>query len=123
MLSLFELLPTDFNRLKRILTSFSNLHYCDGVVYDLNNSRVHELKGPSYQKNLNVNESILLLTLVVTIAENRTAMYSLHTEYLTYVTHVSGRMKRYSSIHAYMKDIMNTNSKMKDLKSKVLAVL
>jgi hypothetical protein len=120
MLKLFELVPIDFNLVKRILTSFSNLHYCDGVLYDLNNSRVHELRGRSYQKHFNQKESILLFTLAGTIAYDRTIMYIIHTDYMDYVNHVHGKMKRFSSLHAYIKDLLGSESKMAAYKIKVL---
>ncbi len=118
MLALFDLVPIDFNLVKRILTSFSNLHYCDGILYDLNNSRVHELRGENFSKLFNLRESILLFTLAGNIAEDKTVMFVLHTDYMEHLK-TEVRKRKMSSLHAFIKDVLNTDLKIADFKKKV----
>ena len=57
ILSTLRYVPIDYNLVKKVLTSFSNLHFSGGIIYDLTNSRVHELRGESYHNGFNVKES------------------------------------------------------------------
>jgi hypothetical protein len=47
ILRLIQFMPINFNIVKKVLTSFSNLHVEGGTVYSLPISRVHELRKKS----------------------------------------------------------------------------
>ena len=77
------------------------------------------LEAQVIKRTLISKKSILLMTLAGTIADSKTVMYALHTEYFKYFHHANGKMKRYSSLHAYIQDIINTDVKMAAVKSNV----
>ena len=87
-------------------------------IYDLNNSRVHELRGQSYFKQFNLKESIQLLTLAGNIAENKTVMFVFHSDYMEHLKNEVRKRKK-TSLHAFIKDSMNTESKIAEFKRKV----
>jgi hypothetical protein len=116
ILSTLKFIPHDYNLVKKILTSFSNLHYSGGILYDLTNSRVHELRGESYHNKFNVAESSELLTLAGAIAEEKTIMLLLHNEYVKYLRQRKKGTKLYHSLSAFVKDIFDCPRKLGELK-------
>ncbi len=105
------MIPIDFNLVKKVLTSFSNLHYSDGILYDLTNSRVHELRGASYPYMLNTQDSKDIMTLAGTIAEENSVIYLLHDEYFEYLRTRTKKKKKYSNLYDYIADTLDTEQK------------
>jgi len=118
-MSLLKYLPIDFNIVKKILTSFSNLHVSDGTVYDLNSSRVHELRGRTFFINFDLKCTKKLMTLAETIAEDSTIIQLLHSEFLNYCRHVRKHMKKYSDLFSYTYDIFSSPVKLNQFKELV----
>jgi len=118
-MSLLKYLPMDVNLVKKILTSFSNLHVSDGIVYDLNSSRVHELRGGTSFVMFDLKNTRALMTLAETTAEDSTIIQLLHTEFLHYCRTVKKHMKKYSDLYAYTLDIFNSTVKLERLKELV----
>ncbi len=118
-MSLLKYLPIDFNLVKKILTSFSNLHVCDGTVYDLNSSRVHELRGRTFFMMFDLRSTRALMTLAETTAEDSTIIQLLHTEFLQYCQTVKKHMKKYPDLYAYCVDIFKSTLKLEKLKETV----
>ena len=65
VLKLLEFLPVDYNLIKRIITSYNNLHFDKetGIMHSLPSARVHELRGHTKLVVLNNDESTSLVTL------------------------------------------------------------
>jgi hypothetical protein len=59
-------MPVDYNLVKRVITSFNNLHYDKetGILHSLPAARIHEFRGAFILKVITESESILLLTLL-----------------------------------------------------------
>ena len=110
-MSLLKYLPIDFNLVKKILTSFSNLHVSDGTVYDLNSSRVHELRGITFYVSFDYNSTKALMTLAETTADESTLIHLLHTEFLHYCRVVKKHMKKYSDSFSYTFDVFHSPDK------------
>ena len=53
-LKLLNLLPINYSLVKRIFTTFSNLHVHEGMVYSLPLAKVFELR--SYKANVQINK-------------------------------------------------------------------
>ena len=113
-ISLFDIIPVDFNIVKKVLTSFSNLHYCDGILYDLTNSRVHELRGVSFPMFFNTKDSKDIITLAGTIAEESSVIFLLHNQYYDYLRNRKKKKKVYSNLFDYMADTLGTEQKVRD---------
>ena len=69
-------MPVDYNLIKRVITSFNNLHYDKetGILYSIPASRVHELRGPHSITAILEKDSICLLTLAASIAETNSVL-------------------------------------------------
>ena len=64
-------IPSDYNIVKKILTSFNNLHVeNDNVMYSLPNCRVHELRGNGYVCVLDEETSSELIEALAAISRD-----------------------------------------------------
>ena len=79
----------NYNLVKRIYTSFKNLHYESptlndplGVMYSIPASRVHELRGEQHLTSLTDPESIAIVRLASSIAAPNTVLDVLRTYYI-----------------------------------------
>ena len=77
-------MPVDYNLIKRVITSFNNLHYDKdtGILHSLPASRVHELRGCTQLISLSESESIALVTLAASLSEPLTVIDILLNDYL-----------------------------------------
>ena len=84
VLKLLEFLPVDYNLIKRIITSFNNLHFDQetGIMHSLPSARVHELRGHRKLIALSNEESISLVTLAASISEENSLLDFLLLDFL-----------------------------------------
>ena len=69
ILKLLRFMPSNYLFLKRIFSSFSNLHVEDGVVYSLPLCNVHELRGDFLKLTVNLEDANCLFDLTATLSE------------------------------------------------------
>ena len=81
----------------------------DRIMYNISDCKLYPPVTITYEQYIADGESFL----------NSQIEYALHTEYFNYVQHVHGKMKRHSSLHAYINNIISTDVKMAAVKSKV----
>ncbi len=64
VMKLLQIMPLDYNLVKRIITSFNNLHYDKdtGILHSLPAVCIHELPGAYILQAMTEIESIVLLT-------------------------------------------------------------
>ena len=74
LLMLLKHIPTNYNLVKRVYTSFNNMHFDafdaeqieqedkQGILYSLAGSRVHEMRGRMLLVSLTEEESVSLIT-------------------------------------------------------------
>ena len=68
-------IPTDYNIVRKILTSFNNLHIeNDNVMYSLPNCRVHEMRGLDSINAIDDVMSNNLMTSLASIARNHSVL-------------------------------------------------
>jgi len=84
VLKLLEFLPVDYNLIKRVITSFNNLHFDKetGIMHSLPSARVHELRGHRKLIALSNEESISLVTLAASISEENSLLDFLLLDFL-----------------------------------------
>ena len=89
VLRLLQLLPDNYNLVKRIYSSFKNLHYelptiedPLGVMYSLLASRVHELRGKQHVISISDQETIAIVRLAASIAAPDTVLDVLRKLYI-----------------------------------------
>ena len=121
ILRLLKFMPVDYNLIKRVVTSFNNLHYDKdtGILHSLPASRVHELRGPSKLIALCENDSIALVTLAASIAEESSVLDILLTDYLIIKETRKKGQKTYKHFHDYLDYVLTNDTKIKELDNKV----
>ena len=89
VLRLLQLLPDNYNLVKRIYSSFRNLHYEMptledplGVMYSLHASRVHELRGKQHVISITDENTIAIVRLAASIAAPYTVLDVLRNNYI-----------------------------------------
>ena len=84
ILKLLEFMPVDFNIIKRVITSFNNLHYDKdtGILHSLPASRVHELRGRQKLISIKESDSIDLVTLAASISETNSVLDIILNDYI-----------------------------------------
>ena len=121
ILKLLEFMPVDYNLIKRVITSFNNLHYDKdtGILHSLPASRVHELRGRQKLIALSEMESIALVTLAASISETNSVLDILLEDYiLTKETRKKGQ-KTYKHLYDYLTYIFSSETRTNQLQNKV----
>ena len=114
-------MPTDYNLIKRVITSFNNLHYDKetGILYSIPASRVHELRGPQNITAILEIESIGLLTLAASIAETNSVLDILLGDFIEVKETRKKGQKTFKNLHDYIMFIMNNEKNLELFKAKV----
>ena len=114
-------MPVDYNLIKRVVTSFNNLHYDKdtGILHSLPASRVHELRGPTKLVGLCETDSFALFTLAASIAQESSVLDILLTDYLIAKETRKKGQKTYKHFHEYLVSVLTNDTKKKDLDIKV----
>ena len=124
ILKLLEFMPVDYNLIKRVITSFNNLHYDKdtGILHSLPASRVHELRGRQILIALSEMESIALVTLAASIADTNSVLSILLEDYiLTRETRKKGQ-KTFKHLYDYLTYILSSETRTNQLQAKVLII-
>jgi len=76
VIKLLQFMPLDYNLVKRVITSFNNLHYDKqtGILHSLTAARVHELRGAYILQSITESQSIVLITLAASIAATNSVL-------------------------------------------------
>ncbi len=79
-------MPVDYNLIKRVITSFNNLHFDvdTGVMHSIPSARVHELRGRVKQLLLNDDESSDLVTTAASILAENSLLDFLLVQFIEY---------------------------------------
>ena len=109
VLKLLQFLPVDYNLIKRVITSFNNLHYDTetGIMHSLPAARVHELRGRSKLLILNVDESISLMTLAASISSDNSLLECLLVEYIDVVEKRKKGQKTFKHLLQYVNYVLH----------------
>ena len=101
-------MPVDYNLVKRVVTSFNNLHYDKetGILHSLPASRVHELRGCTKLIALNENESIALVTLAASLSEPLSVIDVLLSDYLYTKENRKKGQKTYKHLYEFLTSIL-----------------
>ena len=117
-------MPVDYNLIKRVITSFNNLHYDKdtGILHSLPASRVHELRGRQILISLSEMDSIALVTLAASIADTNSVLGILLEDYiLTIETRKKGQ-KTFKHLYDYLTYILSSETRTNQLQAKVLII-
>jgi hypothetical protein len=122
ILRLLEFIPVDYNLIKRVITSFNNLHYDQetGILHSLPASRVHELRGRYNPITLQLNESIELVTLAASIAEENSVLQILIDDYVVAKETRKKGQKTYKTFYDFLMSVFMSESKTSQLQLKVI---
>ena len=121
ILRLLKFLPVDYNMIKRVITSFNNLHFDKetGILYSLPALRLHELRGPTKLIAYSEIESIALVTLAASIAETNSVLDILLDDYIVVKETRKKGKKTYRHFYDYLLTVFSNNNKFIALQSKV----
>ena len=121
VLQLLQFMPVDYNLIKRVITSFNNLHYDKdtGILHSLPASRVHELRGRSNLIGLSESDSIALLTLAASIANEFSVLQMLLDDYIEVKETRKKGQRTYKHFHEYLVSVLTNETKTNALQTKV----
>ena len=122
VLKLLEFMPVDFNLIKRVVTSFNNLHYDKdtGILHSLPASRVHELRGRQKLISIKESDSIDLVTLAASISETNSVLDIILNDYIVAKETRKKGQKTYKSLYEYMTFVWSDVTKRNLLDKKVI---
>ena len=109
VLKLLEFWPVDYNLIKRIITSYNNLHFDKetGIMHSLPSARVHELRGHTKLVVLSNDESTSLVTLAASISEENSLLDFLLVDYLTVKEKRKKGQRTFKHLHHYMSTVLH----------------
>jgi hypothetical protein len=101
-------LPVDFNLIKRVVTSFNNLHFDKdtGILYSIPAARVYELRGSQSLISISTEESNALITLAASISNDGSTLEILLTKYLTYCEERKKGQKTFKNLIDFIKHVL-----------------
>ena len=120
VLNLLKFMPIDYNLVKRVITSFNNLHYDKdtGIMHSLPASRVHELRGRQQLVIIKECEAIWLTTLAASIADSDSVLEVLLNDYIE-ISEIRKKgqksLKIFMNISQYQRKMFETNDHHIDL--------
>ena len=125
ILKLLEFMPVDYNLIKRVVTSFNNLHYDKdtNILHSIPASRVHELRGRQKLIAFSEIESIALTTLAASIAEQDSVLEVILCEYIIVQENRKKGQRTFKNFHEYLMFILFSENKLIQLQSKVNAII
>ena len=130
VLMLLKHIPTNYNLVKRVYTSFNNLHFDafnpeqieqenkQGILYSLAGSRVHELRGRKLIVSLTDEESVSLITLAASISDENSLLDVLLSDYCTYGETRKKGSKLYKNLILYIKNVLLNEQTLRHFQSK-----
>ena len=130
LLMLLKHIPTNYNLVKRVYTSFNNMHFDafdaeqieqedkQGILYSLAGSRVHEMRGRRLLVSLTEEESVLLITLAASISDENSLLDILLSDYCTYGETRKKGSKLYKNLTQFIKAILLNEETLKRFQSK-----
>ena len=109
VLRLLQFIPENYNIVKRVYTSFQNLHYdlpieneSEGILYSLPGARVHELRGKFILLPLEKRKSTMLITLACSISEENSVLDILNLQYCETMERRKKKQKTFSNVEDYL---------------------
>ncbi len=114
-------MPVDYNLIKRIITSFNNLHYDKdtGILHSLPASRVHELRGCHKLIYMNECDSINLVTLAASISETNSVLDILLNDFIDAQETRRKGQKNFKHFYEYFTLVLSDATKRAFLDAKV----
>ena len=114
-------MPVDYNLIKRVITSFNNLHYDKdtGILHSLPASRVHELRGHSVLVALCESDSIALVTLAASISQEYSVLEVLIADYVLVKETRKKGQRTYKHFYEYLVSVLTNETKLNELNDKV----
>ena len=98
-------MPTNYNIVQRILTSFTNLHIDEeNVMYSLPNCRVHELRGNEHIFSLDIQLSNNLMCSLASLSRTDSVLDNIYCRYLGYMTSKSSKLRLFNDYAKYCLD-------------------
>ncbi len=121
VLKLLEFMPVDFNLIKRVITSFNNLHYDKdtGVLHSLAASRIHELRGAYLLQAITEKDSIVLITLAASIASTNSVLDIILCDYIDITESRKKGQKTFKHFLEYLMYVLTNENKLALLQTKV----
>ena len=122
VLQLLKFIPDNYNIVKRIFTSFNNLHFDKdtGIIHSLPASRVHELRGKCRLISLTEIQSIELIALAAAVSEEDTLLDVLMINYIkTMETRRKGQ-KKHDNFFKYFNWCLKDSNSRRTFDQKVL---
>ena len=110
-------MPVDYNLIKRVITSFNNLHFDvdTGILHSIPSARVHELRGRVKQLLLNDEESSDLVTAAASISSENSLLDILLVQFINYQETRKKGQKNYKSLHKYICTVLHDENQLKKL--------
>jgi hypothetical protein len=114
VLKLLQFLPVDYNLIKRVITSFNNLHFDKdtGIMHSLPSARVHELRGNTKLHGLSYDESVSLVTLAASISNEFSLLENLRVDYLNYQEKRKKGQRTFKHLHHYMSTVLHESDQL-----------
>jgi len=121
ILKLLQFMPVDYNLVKRVITSFNNLHYDKdtGILHSLTADRIHELRGAYILKYITESESIVLITLAASIADTNSVLDILLGDYLNNKETRRKGQRTFKQFFEYLMYVLKNDEKLHELQAKV----
>ena len=122
VLRLLEFMPVDFNLVKRVITSFNNLHYDidTGILHSLAASRIHELRGSYKLQSINEKDSIVLITLAASIANTNSVLDVILSDYIDIKESRKKGQRTFKHLFEYIMYVLNNENQSSLLEAKVV---
>jgi len=111
VLKLLQFLPVDYNLIKRIITSFNNLHFDKdtGIMHSLPSARVHELRGHRQLIGLSDEESTSLVTLAASISKENSLLDFLLVDFLNVIENRKKGQRTFKHLLHYISTVLHEN--------------
>ena len=101
-------MPVNFNLIKRVITSFNNLHFDKdtGILYSIPAARVHELRGSQSLISISTEESNALITLAASISNDGSTLAILLTIFFTFCEERKKGQKTFKNLNDFIKHVL-----------------
>ena len=118
-------MPIDYNLIKRVVTSFNNLHFDKdtGTLFSIPAARIHELRGTQHLIEISPEDNIALITLAASISNESSAIDILLTNYLTTCKKRRKGERTFKNLHEFIKFVMNNETNLSLLDEQVTMMI
>ena len=118
-------MPIDYNLIKRVVTSFNNLHFDKdtGTLFSIPAARIHELRGTQHLIEISPEDNIALITLAASISNESSAIDILLTNYLTTCENRRQGERTFKNLHEFIKFVMNNETNLSLLDEQVTMMI